>query len=405
MTDPASRRALLGGFAAGALMLARPGASRAQPASVKLGLLHPVTGAFAYEGGQGRRGAQLAIEEINAAGGIRSLGGARIEPVLADAQSSPDAAVAEVDRLDSAGVCAIQGGFASNIGLAATQQAARHDLLFLCDVCVADQIVQRGLTNTFRFGPGFGKVVQTGLTNLVAINDAAGKPAKTVVIVHEDGAFGGGMAKLLAAQLPGLGFTVLDSLSHPTPQRDFTTIALRVRKAAPDLIIPSNYKNEFILMARAFAQQHVRPKVATYAILGGAASNPSFAQQYPAPAQYIMDCNNWYDPLKPLSQAFRKTVAARGWDLTYELMLNYAGARVLAHAIEAAGSTDRAKVIAAMAASSYSDTIMPYGPTHFVNGQNAGAQPINTQIQNGQITVVYPAQYASAKVVYPRPAG
>jgi branched-chain amino acid transport system substrate-binding protein len=107
-----------------------------------------------------------------------------------------------------------------------------------------------------------------------------------VVIVHEDGAFGSGMAKLLNEKLPGLGLQVLQTLSHPTPQRDFTNIALQIRQANPDLIIPSNYKNDFILMSRTLQQQRVKPKVAIYAI-GGAVEH-----RFAAIRRIIMDCNH-----------------------------------------------------------------------------------------------------------------
>ncbi|MDE2334284.1 MAG: ABC transporter substrate-binding protein [Rhodospirillales bacterium] len=397
-----SRRRLLAG--AGAATLGAPLIAGAAPAPVKIGLLQPLTGFLAYDGIQGKYGAMLAIDEINAAGGIKSLGGAKLAPVLADAQTSPATAIAEVDRLAGEGVAAIQGGFASDLVLAATQQAARHGLPYMVDVGVVDQIVGRGLTNTFRFGPGFGKVTQDGLANLAALNNAAGKPAKTVVIVHENGAFGSGMAKLLQAKLPGLGFEVVATIGHPTPQRDFTNIALQVKQANPDLIIPSNYKNDYILMALTFAQQHVRPKAAIYSILGGAASNAPFAAQHPKESNYIMDCNHYYDPNKPLSKAFAAKVAAKKWDLTYELMLNYSVMRVLADALERAASTDAAKLTAAIAASTYSDTIMPYGPTKFVHGQNIGAAPVNTQIRDGVVEVIFPTAFASAKPVFPIPA-
>lgn len=391
------------GFAA--VGVGMPSVLRAQSQSLKVGILHPVTGGLAYEGEQARKGALLALEEINAAGGIKSMGGAKIEAVLADAQSKPDVGAAEVDRLAEAGVLAIQGPFASGIALATTQAAAKHNLAHLVDVGVVDQIVTRGLPNTFRFAPGFGKITSFALDALQKINATANNPAKTAVIIHEDGAFGSGMAKLLNEKLPGLGIQVIQTLSHPTPQRDFTNIALQVRQANPDLIIPSNYKNEFILMARTLQQQRVRAKVGIYALLGGAASNVAFAKQYPDAAEYIMDCNHWYNPTKPLSKAFAKAVADKGWDLTYELMLNYSCMRVLADALERAGAPDRAKVISALASSTYDDHIMPYGPTKFVNGQNEGAQPANTQILKGSVEVVYPREFASANVVFPVPQG
>ncbi len=163
----------------------------------------PSAAHLSYSGTQGRLGATLAIDEINAAGGIKDLG--KIDPMLGDAQSTPDGGNAEVEKMNSAGVAAIVGGYASAICLAASQAAARYDLPYVVDVGVADSIVTRGLKNTFRFGPGFGVIAKTALDNLVAINDQAGKPAKTVMIVHEDSLFGSGLAKLSNAQLPHAG--------------------------------------------------------------------------------------------------------------------------------------------------------------------------------------------------------
>ena len=84
---------------------------------------------------------QLAIEEINAAGGIKALGGAKIDAVLGDAQSTPEGGTAEVEKMNSAGVACIVGGYASNICLATTQAAARYELPYVVDVGVADGIV------------------------------------------------------------------------------------------------------------------------------------------------------------------------------------------------------------------------------------------------------------------------
>ena len=80
-----SRRSILKAGALGSTLVA-PGLLLAQARPVKIGLVHPVSGGLAYSGGQGRLGCQLAIDEINAAGGIKSMGGARLEAVLADSQ-------------------------------------------------------------------------------------------------------------------------------------------------------------------------------------------------------------------------------------------------------------------------------------------------------------------------------
>src|SRR5689334_2251410 len=404
---PVSRRQLLQSTALGAAataagVLSAPAVLRAQAAPVKIGVLHPVSGALSYSGQQGRIGATMAIDEINAAGGIKALGGAKIEPMLGDAQSTPEGGNAEVEKMNAANVAAIVGGYASAICLSASQTAARYDLPYVVDVGVVDSIVSRGLKNTFRFGPGFGVIAKTALDNLATINGQAGKPAKTAVVVHEDSAFGAGLAKLLNAQLPEKGFQVLETISHPTPTRDFNNVALKIKAQNPDLVIPANYYNEYVLLARTLLQQKIRPK-GIYSVLGGAASSYKFVKEFPDAAQYIMDCNHWFDPKNPKALELKKKVEAKGEFYTYEVYMNYSCVLLLADALQRAGSAERAKIIAALESSTFAGHVMPYGPTKFVNGQNQGAAPVNTQVIDKDIQVILPAQFASAKAVFPMP--
>jgi branched-chain amino acid transport system substrate-binding protein len=76
---------------------------------------------------------------------------------------------------------------------------------------------------------------------------------------------------------------------------------------------------------------------------------------------------------------------------------------LLADALEKAASAERPKVLAALEASTFSGHVMPYGPTKFVNGQNQGAAPVNTQVLDKDIQVIFPAAFASAKPVFPMP--
>jgi branched-chain amino acid transport system substrate-binding protein len=381
--------------------LATPSVLHAQAAGVKLGVLQPVTGALSYSGQQGKLGAQLAIDEINAAGGIKGLG--KIEAVFGDAQSTPDGGTAEVEKMNAAGVAAIVGGYSSSICLAASQAAARYDLPYLVDVGVADNIVTRGLKNTFRFGPGFGVIAKTAIENLVTLNDQAGKPAKAVMIVNEDSLFGSGLAKLLNEQLPQRGFQVLETIPHPTPTRDFNNVVLKIKSQNPDLVIPANYYNEYVLLARTMQQQKVRPK-GIYSVLGGAASSFKFVKEFPDAARHIMDCNHWFDPRNQKALALKKKVEDGGQFFTYEVYLNYCTVMLAADALSRADSVDHAKVTAALEASTFADHIMPYGPTKFVDGQNQGAAPVSTQVQGSDIQVIFPATFASAKPAFPAPA-
>src|SRR5436190_24161617 len=116
-----------------------------------------------------------------------------------------------------------------------------------------------------------------------------------------------------------------------------------------------------------------------------------------------MDCNHWFDPRNPKAVELKKKVEAVGQFFTYEVFLNYSCILLVADALEKAGAADRAKLTVALQGSTFAGHVMPYGPTKFVNGQNQGAAPANTQVIGNDIQVIFPDAFASAKPVFPMP--
>lgn len=400
MSHSRSRRSFLVNTTALAAAAALPLGARAQAPSVRVGVLHPVTGFLAYSGNLSRLGAQLAIDEINASGGLKALGGARIQAVLGDAQSKPEIGAAEVEKMNEQGVAAIVGAYASALSLATTQAAAKYNIPHLVDVGVADQIVQRGLKNTFRFGPGYKLIADTSVNYLELLNTLAGRPAKTVMIIHEESLFGTGTANLLAAQLPALGYEVKEVIKHANPTRDFNNIVLRIKAANPDIVIPANYYDEYALLVRTMKQQNVVPK-AIFSVLGGAASSYKFVKEFSDVANGVIDVNHWFNPKDKRAWALKKKVDAMNQFFTYEVFLNYQSVYLLADAIERARSAKREDIVGALASSTWERHFMPYGPTKFVDGQNTGARPLMMQVLKGDIRVVLPNTYAETEPVFP----
>ena len=394
-----NRRTFIRQSAAAASALALPLVGGAQPKAVKVGILHPVTGALAYSGQQCREGALMAIDDVNKTG-IRSLGGAKLEVMLGDAQSTPQAGTAEIERMNEAGCAAVVGAYASAICLATTQAAAKYNLPHVVDVGVADQIVERGLKNTFRFGPGYRVCAEIAVSNLHVLNTAAGKPAKTVMIVHEESLFGTGTANLLAKELPGFGYEVKEVIKHANPTRDFNNIVLRMKAVNPDIVIPANYYNEYALLVRTMQQQKVVPK-AIYSVLGGAASSYKFVKEFPEAANGIIDCNHWFNPKDKRSFELKKRTEAKNLFYSYEVFNTYTAVRLLADALERAKSAERTAIIDALASSTFSDHFLPYGPTKFENGQNTGARPLMTQVIRNDIRVIVPREYREAEPIFP----
>lgn len=123
--------------------------------------------------------------------------------------------------------------------------------------------------------------------------------------------------------------------------------------------------------------------------------------EFPDAAENIMDVNHWDDPRSPRAIDLQKRVKEAGKGYNYNTPLNYSTVALLADAIERAASVDRAKVTEAIASSTFSEHLMPYGPTKFVGGQNMGAAPVSLQVQDHDIKVIYPEAFANAKPVFP----
>ncbi|MFM7415589.1 MAG: ABC transporter substrate-binding protein, partial [Alphaproteobacteria bacterium] len=159
---------------------------------------------------------------------------------------------------------------------------------------------------------------------------------------------------------------------------------------------------EFVLLSQTLQQRRIRPK-GIYCILNGAASNFRFVREFPEAANLVMDCNHWADPRKARTADLRRRVEAQNRFWLYNVPLNYSAVMLFADALERAGRADRGALIQALAATGagFDRHIMPYGPTQFVNGQNQGGKPVNTQVQNGDIKVIFPRDFADAQPIYP----
>ena len=242
----------------------------------------------------------------------------------------------------------------------------------------------------FRIKPGFGACVDQGISLLGELNKAANGVAKSAVIVHELGEFGTGTAKLLPGKLPSIGIKAKEVIGHDNPTRNFDNIALRIRSIAPDIVMMSNYQNEYVLLARTLYQQKVNV-AGFFSILGGG-FNYKFAKEQPDVSQYMIDVNHWYNPKSEKAQALKKRVEAAGKEFTFEVYLAYTVVDLLADALEHAGSADKEKLTAALTASTFKAELMPYGPTKFVNGQNEGGRAEVMQAIKGDIKVIAPAR-------------
>jgi len=174
--------------AAAGLMPTNPAQAQEE---IPVGILLPLSGSVAPIGINNRRGHELAIDEINAAGGIKSLGGAKLVMIDGDTQGNPNVGMSEVEKLGQRGVVAIMGAYQSGVTFPTTQISERLGIPFIDPVAIADSITEgRGFKNIFKVSPLASWYARDQIRFLVDTSKAAGSPAKSVVLLHEDTLFG-----------------------------------------------------------------------------------------------------------------------------------------------------------------------------------------------------------------------
>ncbi len=368
---------------------------------VLIGSIHPLTGGLAGAGNRMENGAKMAVEEINAAGGIASLGGAPLELVSADSTGAAEVGQSEAERLIGDGVSAIIGTYQSAVTTNVAAIAEREGVPLVIDVAVADSILDQGYTNVFRIQPN---ATSMGSSGAQFISELAGDEIKTVAYLHDDTGFGVSVADAFEAAAAAYGIEVVARIPYPPFEvTDLTTEMSQAAAASPDAIVLTGYYNDGLLAARAATDLEVDVK-AIIGIAQGAYHTPQFAADFGAGAELFFNSNYHFNSSDPKVQGvLEKFEAAYGEAMDTEAMLSYQAIYVIADALERAGSSDPADVRAALAETNIADHFMAYpGPITFdETGENVNAQPVLMQVLDGAVKQVYPLELREADPVFP----
>src|SRR5256885_12587121 len=184
------RRAFLKTAGVVAALGAVPSIGRAQSKEVKLGYILPVTGPLAFEAQRSVNGLQLAVDEINGAGGVKALGGAKLTLLPGGTQQKVELGNSEAARLIDQGVCALIGPFSSLVAYSVRQVTEKNKTPFMLLAAVADNLTEGGLRYIFRVQPNGKSMATLTMNNMFEMAKAANTPIKRVAMMHEDGNFG-----------------------------------------------------------------------------------------------------------------------------------------------------------------------------------------------------------------------
>jgi branched-chain amino acid transport system substrate-binding protein len=400
-----TRRSFLGAVGAfGAGALGFPSVLRAQGREVKVGHIHPLSGFLAFDGGLVTNGLTLAVEEINAGGGIKSMGGARIVLTGGDTQGKVEVGMAEAERLIRDGAVAVLGPYQSPVAYAVSQICEKERTPFVITVAVADNITERGFEYTFRVQPNARVMAERSLDHLADLAKATGTGVKTLSMLHEDGLFGSSIAGHVERHARKLGMELGLKVPYNFRTPDLTTEVTKIKAAKAEVVVVTGYFGDALLIVRTATELRLEAR-AMMGISNGGFSNPKFLADQPQLADLILDGNYWHNPrsdrTKGVMDAYQKRFTA---PMSSHSVQAYSAMMVLRDALERAGSADRAKVREALTKTDLADHILPQGPVRFDRaGENSGAQPALLQNQGGRTVVVGPAQFVEAKAVFPVP--
>src|SRR5262245_64491520 len=159
-----------------------------QTKEVKVGLIAPMSGPWARQGDLMVKGANLAIENVNNAGGIKALGGAKVKLIVFDAGDSVEKARNAAQRMlaQEPELVGATGAWLSSFTLAVTEVTERAELPVLT-LSYSDQITARGFKYVFQTSPTAGAQALGALPALLELGKAStGKQAKTVGIIMDN---------------------------------------------------------------------------------------------------------------------------------------------------------------------------------------------------------------------------
>lgn len=381
---------------------------------VRIGNIIPLSGPSASVGQQGKNAREMAVEEINAAGGIKSLGGAKLEMIYADSESKPEKGVAEAERLiNSEKVNILTGCWNSAVTYPTTAVAERYGIPFVVPVSVADKITEQGFKTVFRIAAKDSWWTRDQFAFLKEMQAEFGDELKRLAFVYENGDWGKGFAgqwKTLAEQA---GYEVVLDEPYPSTATDLSPVVQKIRRARPDVLLLVSNAADAILLTNTLAEYKVQVK----AIIGsgGGHADPSFLTAAGENARYIFDIVEWEtDVNKPgVAEINAKFKSKYGYNLAGESVDAYVAVYTIADALERAGSLDPVKIREALAATNLKTgpaMIVSYDAIEFdQTGQNKHAALSIVQINDigkglERITVwPKPARRAGYTPVFPMP--
>ena len=405
--SPVSRRAALVAIAAGATATIGAPSVFAQAATVKIGIVVPLSGPFAAIGNNIKAGADFAIDDINAAGGIKALGGAKLQLIAADAEDSVEKAKNAAQRLlaQHPDLVGGMGDALSGMTLAVTELTERADLPWLTQT-FADAITERGYKNVFEMVPVASDQGRMAPPTVMEVAKLTGKVPKSAAVLADTNQAIQGMVKIWReGGFEKVGWKLISEKAFTPPIADATELISNLRRNRPDVlfVMPASLPDLKLLLNSLSEQGLGRDVLPTFGLAGPTATPEALNLIGAQGLENFFSINsNWPGKKHQELVARFKARTGRPW-MTSQSLDGYAQVMVYRDAIEKAGAADRKKVadvIRNMNSTTGAGEFVQ-GPLKWdEKGRRVGAGLVIAQWRGGQPVSVYPPAMATHQPVW-----
>lgn len=409
-----SRRTIAGGLGAG---LVAPFITRARAAEeLRIGTLFPLSGPLSVLGTEALAGAQIGADLINERGGVF---GQKVMFETADA-TSPANATNEARRLiNRSGLKLLVGAYGSAISLAIAGAANQLKVPYFEGSAVADELVQRGYKYVFRLND---RAQDMAAAQVQAVEEIfapkIGKPlsALKIAVIHEDGAFGTSVARDFVEQLKQKSATNVSVDPYSANSQDLSSLVLRLKSEAPDVLAATQYFNDAVLFWRQARNADYNP--AYFIAIGSGQATPDYRKGVGTDGDGVLLADVPSAGVKPealvpearteQAEFVKRYRAKLGKDPASHATRHFSSMSVLLGKIlPKAGSLDPDKIREAALSldEPLGSTILGFGIKFGEDGQNTRAFNVILQWQNGNLVTVWPQRFATAApIMVPLPS-
>jgi branched-chain amino acid transport system substrate-binding protein len=396
-------------LAAAAIAFSPP--ALAQTKEVKIGLIAPLSGPWARQGDLMLKGANLAIDEINRQGGIKSMGGAKLKLLTFDAGDNVEKAKNAAQRMiaQEPDLVGATGAWLSSFTLGVTEVTERAELPVLT-LSYSDQITDRGFKYVFQTSPTGGTQAQAALPALVKLAETAtGKKPQSVGIIMDNTAAPVSFVKPMRdGGIQKLGLKLVVDETFTPPLSDATPLIQKVRSSRPEilLLLPTAIADDKMCLEKLteFGLGRGRiPVISNGAHIGAPDMLKNMSKDLLEGVMTIVA--NWSIKGQEKIIAEFKQKTGEPW-ITQDSLATAGDMWIFKEALEKAGAADRKKVAEAIRAMDTKDGPAKYFPGGRVKfdekGRRVGADVVIVQWQNGEPVTIYPTDSALGKPIWPK---